>query len=141
MYYGLEDLILEIRNRFPTLEHALIMNEFAKLAYSKNVKAVHLVSNKRDEDDIDTIQPVFIYTDIIKPVLVGDTFVRRLRVIQFPSRTGHHIFDPPYYMPVEKTRIESISIALHTKSGSPVRFETSAIPTYVVLHFIKGNSQ
>jgi hypothetical protein len=139
LYYGIDDLVSEIRSRLPTVDHALQANTMMKNLYMSDVQGIHLAVNKRTVDDIAETQPVFIYTDIIKPVLVGDTFVRRLRVIQFPNSTGHHIFQPTYYMPVEKTRIESISIALHSKNGNPVRFETSPIPTYAVLHFIKGN--
>lgn len=141
LYYGIDDLIIEIRNRLPSLDHAISAHMSIRKLYLPDIQAVHLVQSKRSMDEIEETQPVFVYTDIIKPVLVGDTFVRRLRVIQFPSVTGHHVFDPPYYMPVEKSRIETISIALHSKTGSPVRFETSPIPTYAVLHFIKRNPQ
>ena len=55
--------------------------------------------------DTDT-EPVFVYTDIVEPQLIGDSYVKCLRVIQFPSVTGHHIFTNIYYVPVEKRRLK-----------------------------------
>ena len=55
-------------------------------------------------------EPVYIYTDIIKPNLVGDSYVLLLTSLHFPSNTGYHRFDYPLYKPVLKSFIESISI-------------------------------
>jgi len=38
-------------------------------------------------------EPVYIYTDIIKPNLVGDSYVRLLTSLHFPSNTGYHRFE------------------------------------------------
>ena len=85
-------------------------------------------------------EPVYVYTDIIKPNLVGDSYVRLLTSLHFPSTTGYHRFDYPLYKPVEQSFIESISIRLVMKTGENVLFEESDIPCLVILHFKKRSS-
>jgi len=64
------------------------------------------------EDNNNFAQPehVNVYTDIIKPNLVGDSYVRLLTSLHFPMDTDYHIFDYPLYKLVEQSYIESISI-------------------------------
>ena len=85
-------------------------------------------------------EPVYGYTDIIKPNLVGDSYVRLLTSLHFPSTTGYHRFDYPLYKPVVQSFIESISIRLVMKTGENVLFEESGIPCLVILHFKKKSS-
>jgi len=51
--------------------------------------------NLSEKDNIKFVQlePVYIDTDIIKPNLVGDYYVRILTALYFPSNTGYHRFD------------------------------------------------
>jgi len=65
-------------------------------------------------------EPVYIYTDIIKPNLVAGSYVRLLTTLHFPSNTGYHRFDYPLYKPVEQSFIESISIRLIMKTGETI---------------------
>jgi hypothetical protein len=55
--------------------------------------------------------------DVIKPNLVGDSYVRQLNSLHFPLVTGYHRFNYPIYRPVEYSFIESIAIRLVTKAG------------------------
>jgi|SRR5215470_1335647 len=98
-------------------------------------------SNKIPAAETDAPEPIFVYTDIIKPNLVGDSYVRLLTSLHFPSRTGHHTFFFPFYRPVEQSFIESIGIRLVTKSGKDVAFDDSDVPCLVTLHFEKKPSQ
>jgi hypothetical protein len=82
-------------------------------------------------------ETIYVYTDIIEPNLVGDSYVRLLTTLHFPSSTGYHRFDYPLYKPVQQSFIESIAIRLVTKNGEDVLFEDSAIPSVVTLHFKK----
>ena len=90
--------------------------------------------------NFDVSEPVYVYTDIIKPNLVGDSYVRLLTPLHFPSPTWHHRFDYPLYRPVEQSYIESIGIRLVTKTGNDVVFDDSDIPCLVILHFKKKQS-
>jgi hypothetical protein len=49
-----------------------------------------------DNFDFATPEPVYVYTEIIKPNLVGDSYVRQLASLHFPSDTGYHKFDYPF---------------------------------------------
>ena len=46
-----------------------------------------------------------MYTGIIKPNLVGDSYVKLLTTPHFPSGTGYHRFDFPLYRPVKQSFI------------------------------------
>jgi len=85
-------------------------------------------------------EPVYVYTDIIKPNLVGDTYVRLLTSLHFLSDKGYHRFDYPLCKPVEHSFIESISIRLVMKTGENVLFEDSDIQCLLILHFKKKSS-
>jgi hypothetical protein len=75
-----------------------------------------------------------VYTDIIKPNLVGDSYVKLLTNLHFPSSTGYHKYDFPLYRPVEKSLIESITFR-KVKKNADVLFEDSDIPYVVTLDF------
>jgi hypothetical protein len=81
-----------------------------------------------------------VYTDIIKPNLVGDSYVRHLTSLHFPSATGYHTFNYPLYRPVEQSFIESTTIRLVTKTGVDVVFEDNDISCLVALYFKKKSS-
>jgi len=48
-------------------------------------------------------EPVYVITDMIKPNLDGDFYVWLLTSLHFPSRTGYHIFNYPFYKRVEQS--------------------------------------
>jgi hypothetical protein len=50
-------------------------------------------------------EPVYVYTDIFKPNLVGDSYVRLLTSLHFPSAKGYRRFYYPLYKPVEHSYI------------------------------------
>jgi len=62
-------------------------------------------------------QPVYVYTDIIKPNLVGYCYVRLLTSVHHPSAKGYNTFDYLLYKLVEQSYIGSISIRLVMKTG------------------------
>jgi hypothetical protein len=82
-------------------------------------------------------ESIFIYCNLIQPQLVGNSYVRCLRVIQFPKPNNHHIFDTVYYVPVELNSFQTVAIELVTKLGDLARISSSVKPTTVVLHFKK----
>ena len=93
-----------------------------------------------DNSGFTTQEPVYVYTDVIKPNLVGDSYARLSTTLHFPSKTGYHRFDYPLYSSVEQSFIESIAIRLVTKTGQDVAFHNSAIPRLVILQFKKNSS-
>jgi len=67
-------------------------------------------------------EPAYVYTDIIKPNLFGDSYVRILLSLHFPSAKVYHRFDYPLYKLVEQSYIKSISIRLFMKTVENVLF-------------------
>jgi len=80
-----------------------------------NCHTSRITVSLKDNPDFTTPEPVYVYTDIIKPNVVGDSYVKLLTTLHFPSSTGYHRFDFPFYRPVEQSFIESITIRLVTK--------------------------
>lgn len=81
---------------------------------------------------------LYVYTDIIKPRLIGDIQSRFLRVIPTPKGERHLRFTHVEYCPLEKTYIENISILITDSQGERVNFNASTSPTYIMLHFKKN---
>jgi hypothetical protein len=67
-----------------------------------NCRTSKVTVSLKDSPDVTAPEPVFVFTDIIKPNLVGDSYVRLLTTLHFPSSTGYHTFDFPLYRPVEQ---------------------------------------
>jgi hypothetical protein len=101
----------------------------------------HLEHPIKDNINFAYPEPVYVYTDIIKPNLVGDSYVRLLTSLLFPSAKGYPWFDYPFNKPVEQSYTESISIRLVMKTGENVLFEESDIPCPVILHIKKKSSE
>jgi hypothetical protein len=121
IYNGLEDLAEAIMN--PANYHT------SRITVSLN-----------DNTGFITPEPVYVYTNIIKPNLVGDSYIKLLATLHFSSSTGYHRFDFPLYRPVEQSFIESITIRLVTKNEEDVLFEDSDIPCVVTLRFKNKSS-
>ena len=90
-----------------------------------------------DNFDFTLPEPVYVYTDIMRLNLVGDSYVRLLTSLHLLAATGYHRFNYPMHRPVEQSFIESIAIRLVTKTGKNVVFEDNDIPCLVILHFKK----
>lgn len=86
------------------------------------------------------ITSIFIYSDIIKYQVVGDTLSPLLRVIPVNKdrdiRNQGNItiqFDNPHFLPISRYLIESIHIDLRTDTGQYVPFTSGR--SWVKLHF------
>jgi len=117
------------------------INDLAEIIINPaNCRSSTVNLSTKDKFNFSQPEPVYVYTDIIKPNLVGDSYVGLLTSLHFPSNTGYHRFDYPLYKPVEQSFIESNSIRLVMKTGENVPFEESDIPCLVILHFKKKSS-
>jgi len=125
---------------FPALVYNGIDDLAETIMIPANCHSSTVNLSTKDNFNFTQPEPVYIYTDIIKPNLVEDSYVRLLTSLHFPSNTGYHRFDYPLYKPVEQSFIESISIRLVMKTGENVVFVVSDIPCLVILHFKKKSS-
>lgn len=83
---------------------------------------------------------LFVYCDLIEPVIVGDTKVRLLKTIPFSypqiNDVAHARFEKPIYIPLEKKSFSSVEINIMTDTGTPAPFESGkSTKSIVVLHF------
>ena len=84
---------------------------------------------------------LYLYTDIVYPSLVGDSFAQLLRVIEVPRKykfgdTVHLNYDRPHYMPVMLNNFETIEISIKDDTNSLIPFMFGRCT--VVLHFKKS---
>lgn len=79
---------------------------------------------------------LFVYSDIIKPQVVGDSHAKLLQVTPAPQRTNtiiSHTFNPIQYAALERNSFETIDIAIRNSPGDYVPFTTGL--SIVKLHF------
>jgi hypothetical protein len=127
-------------SRFPVQVYNGLEHLAKTIMAPENCRSSRIPVSETDNSNFAAPEPIFVYTDNIKPNLVGDSYIRLLTSLHFPSPTGHHSFYYPIYRPVEPSFIESIGIHLVTKSGEDVAFDDSDIPCLVILHFKKKPS-
>jgi len=96
---------VKIDNHIVSHFPARIYNELEDLALTIMKPANCLISritvSLKDNPDFTTPEPVYVYTDIIKPNLVGNSYVKLLTTLHFPYSTGYNRFNFPLYRPVE----------------------------------------
>lgn len=79
--------------------------------------------------------PIFVYSDVSAPVIMGDICTKLLRVCSPTTQGGHFIFPHIYYSPVEKRNFNTITISSRTRTGERYPFSDSDFPAIAVLHF------
>ena len=94
--------------------------------------------------DIDRgIRSIFLYSDIVHPVRVGDSQVQLLRVVEIPENVGFGKqcvikYDRPYYHPIITQDFNSIRVYIKDDAGSDIPFEFGRV--IVTLHFKKWSN-
>lgn len=83
---------------------------------------------------------LFVYTDLIKPSIVGDTIAPLLRVVDVPessvfSEQVSITYDQPMYFSLRNDEIDSIQVEIKDDSGNLVPFLFGR--TILTLHFVK----
>jgi hypothetical protein len=83
---------------------------------------------------------LFVYTDIVKPSFVGDSYTQLLRLVQIPSdaRFGQQVlitYPNTYYVPLLTHDFETIEIHIKDDTGASIPFEFGR--SIIVLHFRK----
>lgn len=87
-------------------------------------------------DNANPVNFIYIYTDIIKPRIVGSMESRCIRIIPNAFSAQHIRFgDSIEYYPVEFNTIDNISFLLNDYAGDRIKFSDNVIPIYIMLHF------
>ena len=79
---------------------------------------------------ISRLNEIYVYTDIIDIVLVGNTQAPLLGYFPVQSKwgsTSYWNFNPPYYVKVKENTIRTISIKLCDKTGETIKFESGTV--------------
>lgn len=81
---------------------------------------------------------LFVYTDIVRTSIVGDSKSNLLRIINYDQTyaikniTKSSIFNPLLFIPVNKHYIDNISIKIRDYSGNPVQFLSGQVIVILV---------
>jgi hypothetical protein len=102
-----------------------------------NVTKIHGV---RTVDLSAGINSLYVYCNLLEPMLVGDVYAKLLRQVEIPngSKFGDQCeirFDTPYYHPLVVKEFDRIEIDIRDDSGKQVPFEFGR--SSVTLHFRK----
>ena len=87
------------------------------------------------------IHNVYVYTDVIEHIPVGDTEAPLLTIVETPGKYGDVIqksFKPLRYMRVQKTCFDTIEIDIRNVFGESVPFKSGIV--VVMLHFRRALS-
>ena len=107
----------------------------------KDVKFYEIGIEKKFQSDIspqlEVLQSMYIYTDIIKYQLVGDLESPLLGVLPVKGEYKEQAFwyfSPPYYVPLNQSELDTINIQLRTDTGDPFPLHPNG-KVIVRLHF------
>jgi hypothetical protein len=84
---------------------------------------------------------LYIYCDVIEPVVVGDSKVPLLRTVNIDGAFGdiiHRSYTAPIYSPLQKKHFDTVEINIMTDTGDPVPFSIGK--SVVVLHFRRSSN-
>jgi hypothetical protein len=89
-----------------------------------------------------SVHNIFVYSNIVKDTLVGDTYTNLLRIVSVESKPGSHIskvFTHPYYHELNTNTLNVIEISTRDFEGNLIRYESGSV--IIKLHFrAKKNS-
>jgi hypothetical protein len=86
--------------------------------------------------NLNPVERMFIYTNVIEPVDMNDSTTRLLRMVNTSGRaftTTQVEFMFPIYLPVKKGKISRIVILISNDQGDPVPFQVGTV--IITLHF------
>jgi hypothetical protein len=88
-------------SHFPVRVYKGIEDLVETIMKPANHRSSRVILSTNDNTDFALPEPVYVCTDVIKPSLVGDSYVRLLTSLHFPSATGYHRFHYPLQKPGE----------------------------------------
>jgi len=85
---------------------------------------------------------IYVYCDVIEPVIVGDCKVQLLRTLPYRHEPNvevfNHVFTNLVYTPVQKKHFDTLEVNIMTDTGQPVPFADGK--SIVVLHFRRSSN-
>ncbi|CAO4377088.1 unnamed protein product [Caenorhabditis nigoni] len=84
------------------------------------------------------VSTLYLYCDIVDPIIVGDQKNQLLTVIPCKGKYGemiHHTIPYPRYLPIRSNTVDSIKVELLSEFAEPIHFHWGS--SILVLHFKK----
>lgn len=100
------------------------------IEYRKRGQKIDIVSFKKTD-----AKHMYIYTNMIEPIIVGDVKAPLLKSMWFKDRTS--VVERPMYLPVACSRINNIEIIVRDDSGSFINFRKNTVLS-ITVHFRKN---
>jgi hypothetical protein len=122
-------------------EHPLLLPPPKGWSTSSEVENLDIIKASYKGDIRVNMYNMFVYSNIVKETLVGDSFVPLLRTVPLDNEIGNYVhksFETPHYIPLNTQFIPSIEIKLTDDTGECVRFDRGKV--IVKLHFRKHRS-
>jgi hypothetical protein len=117
-----------------------------KLSFSGRIKNIFNMSDNRYDSNftsdvipnnhLESVQSLYIYTDIIDYQLVGDEYAPLLRNVVVSQNYSHPVainYENPHYLPVNKSIISTINIDIRDDTGKEINFIQGKVE--IKLHF------
>ena len=86
--------------------------------------------------DLDPMDSLYVYCDVLEPRVVGDTLAPLLRIVPVAGKHGDlitRIYENVHYIRVQKKNFQTIEINIRDRTGKKVSFEPGTLN--VTLHF------
>ena len=112
----------------PCIQHMLGMGSSRKLRSG--------TTTTMDPIDLEPIQSMFVYCDIVEPRIVGDTTASLLRIVPVEGQSGDlitRIYENIHYIPIQRKQFQTLEIYIRDHTGQKVPFERGTLN--VTLHF------
>lgn len=113
-------------------EDSIDLLGFQNIRYEGQYAASHIKSPL-----LNTINSLYVYSDISEFQYIGDTFSPLLRVVAVPNAQYNEyidvIYDNPHYVSVLRNNFETIEIDIRSDTGEPILFNPGKV--FVKLHF------
>ena len=103
-------------------------------------KYVYQISDqvlKQSNVENEKYKTIFIYCDIIKQRIVGDTFVKCIKVLHVAQEAQYITFPRVEYYPLSTYNFCDITLLFQDDTGAQIKFQKSYKPTSCTFHFKK----
>ena len=92
--------------------------------------------NGGEVSDLDPVDSLFVYCDVLEPRVVGDSQVPLLRIVPVEGVNGElitRIYENVHYVRLQRKTFQTIEINIRDRAGANVPFEAGTLN--VTLHF------
>ena len=127
-------------NFMPTPQEVVIGVKFSfdlakLLGFQGQRRYTATVTAESAPDLFSSLHSVYVYCDLVEAVLVRDTKVPLLRIVDLARKESnvHRVLNPVQYLPLQKKNFDTVEVNIMTDGGEPVPFLPGK--SFIVLEF------